>query len=128
MRGDFDNFIMSMMRGAGGESGPVSRSEAIDMLDKYQSAQKNDIQAGDMVQRNSLGRARYKHPDESANHVARCLKKLDTPMIDEAGLPCDMLMVSTVGKDVVVQYLVDSAFYEKAAEKKNIVNLFRKKD
>lgn len=104
----------------------LNRAEHLKLIEEFRSLDAaNHIQDGDFVERNVYGIKRYKYPADG--QVAACHKKLDKLILDNEGNACDMQMIVSFAKGKLLVFPVQSAYYQKAEEKKNIFPLFRGK-
>lgn len=130
---DFDE-IMRQVRGhseAPDYQELNSKKEAMETLDEYFSQEIN-YKVGDYVERNELGKKKYKHP--SGNQVAKVVaivphEEIGSSILkDTDGYAGENVVIAVaVAKGTVITYNVDGRLYQKAKDESNISFLnFRK--
>jgi len=119
---DLGDLINSIREDA--ESEKMTRADNAKLMQNFLKLQDagRQIQVGNVVVRNVLGRKKYRGPKKE--QVAICIKKFDDIQIARDGDAIDMIIAITMGKDEIATFPVNSAFYSKADEKKNVVDLF----
>lgn len=98
-----------------------SASAAEEALRVFMETPAPDIKPGDAVERNEMGRNRYKLP--GPNQTARCVRKIE-PTGDSAD---DMVICVALGRDIFEYFAVDSRFYRVAGSAAGNVFKFKKK-
>lgn len=101
----------------------LSRKEAHSALTEFMNLPLDTIKEGDMVELNELGKERYTLP--SANQVAMCACFKEPTYDNKEGFT-NMVIVVACAKKIFRYFPVDSRFYQKAKENKNVY-IFAKK-
>lgn len=106
------------------EGEKLTRADNIKLMKTFLDLKEagNKIQKGDVVVRNLIGKNKYRGPKK--NQIAVCIERFPEVKPDGKGDVIDMVIALTMGKDEVATFPVHSAYYSKADEKKNVVDLF----
>lgn len=102
-----------------------TRAEAEKALTDYLNCEPSDIAVGDRVERNELGRNRYKFPNEK--QAAVCVEVFENPVKDSQGEMNDMRICVALDPDNILHYDVNSRYYRKVGANTTNIFSFRKK-
>lgn len=127
---DFGDLLLRALSGTGkkGDDDNISRSDSINLLKSLASSYgTSDIKDGDIVELNKFGMKRYSEPKNGK--VGICLRRLEQPIINSEGNPCDMIIAVVYGKEKIGTHMAESFYFTKAEENRNVAfHRFGRKD
>lgn len=103
----------------------ASRKEAIEALQAFQDIKVPEFKIGDIVELNKEAGDRYVLPKDKQAAMVTAL--IPDKIRDENMVLCDLEITVAHSKGKFRTFLVDSRYYKKAEEKKNVFSIFKGK-
>lgn len=123
------NIMEQLLKQAMAESMPEMYKDngaALKDLKAFLDRENISFAVGDQIERNDLGRKRYKFPGDG--QVAVCVKIYDEPKMDADDCELNnILMAVAVAKGIFRYYEVNGAYYRKTGSNKTNIFDFKKK-